>query len=205
LSIAFEFAEYSLQHQLANFAECWWDHWVLDVLLCNWLGTYIGMKTCQYLEVKHFAWRDVRPFSFATGRKFPFRKRRNVPVDEPEGTEGHNRSMSLDETVAATKAVPPKKTKRPGAIRRNTKRMLKQFSPHDFTAFEWGGTKSFTAYFTVVLLLSVFLAAELNPFYLKFLLWMEPSHPFVIARLVGVFLCGLPAVKELYQYTNDSR
>jgi len=26
LSVAFEFAEYSLQHQLANFAECWWDH-----------------------------------------------------------------------------------------------------------------------------------------------------------------------------------
>jgi len=26
LSVAFELAEYSLQHQLANFAECWWDH-----------------------------------------------------------------------------------------------------------------------------------------------------------------------------------
>jgi phosphatidylserine synthase 2 len=22
----FEVMEYSLQHQLANFAECWWDH-----------------------------------------------------------------------------------------------------------------------------------------------------------------------------------
>jgi phosphatidylserine synthase 2 len=81
LSIAFELAEYSLQHQLPNFAEvcffsyppvmtqlssgfqCWWDHvrtfhispltslsenalftsqWVLDVLICNWLGTYAG-------------------------------------------------------------------------------------------------------------------------------------------------------------------
>ncbi|CAG8522131.1 13723_t:CDS:10, partial [Acaulospora colombiana] len=205
LSIAFEFAEYSLQHQLANFAECWWDHWVLDVLICNWLGTYIGMKTCQYLEVKHFSWRDVRPFSFATSRKFSFRKRRNVSVDEPEGIEGHTRGASIDEINVPAKPATPKKTKRPGAIRRNTKRMLKQFSPHDFTAFEWGGTTSFTAYFTVVLLLSVFLAAELNPFYLKFLLWMEPSHPFVIARLVGVFLCGLPAVRELYQYMNDSR
>jgi len=26
LSVAFELAEYSLQHQLPNFAECWWDH-----------------------------------------------------------------------------------------------------------------------------------------------------------------------------------
>lgn len=26
LSITFELLEYSLQHQLNNFAECWWDH-----------------------------------------------------------------------------------------------------------------------------------------------------------------------------------
>jgi phosphatidylserine synthase 2 len=82
---------------------------------------------------------------------------------------------------------------------------MKQFSPHDFTKFEWEGTTSFTAYVAVVLLLSLFLAAELNPFYLKFLLWMEPDHPFVIMRLVGVFLCGLPAVRELYTYMNDPR
>jgi hypothetical protein len=34
---------------------------------------------------------------------------------------------------------------------------------------------------------------------------MEPDHPFVIARLAGVFLCALPAVRELYQYINDPR
>ena len=37
------------------------------------------------------------------------------------------------------------------------------------------------------------------------LLWMEPEHPFVIARLAGVFLCALPAVRELYQYAGDPR
>lgn len=26
LSVMFEVMEYSLQHQLPNFAECWWDH-----------------------------------------------------------------------------------------------------------------------------------------------------------------------------------
>ena len=34
---------------------------------------------------------------------------------------------------------------------------------------------------------------------------MEPEHPFVIARLAGVFLCALPAVRELYQYVGDPR
>ncbi|CAE6418126.1 unnamed protein product [Rhizoctonia solani] len=143
--------EYSLQHQLPNFAECWWDHWVLDVLLCNWLGIYVGMQTCAYFEVKHFTWRSIH------------------------STKG---------------------------VRRKTKRVLKQFTPHDWTEFHWEGTSSFASYCAVFLLLATFLAAELNPFYLKSLLWMEPSHPIIISRLAGVFLCALPAVRELYQYLS---
>jgi len=154
LSIAFELAEYSLQHQLPNFAECWWDHWLLDVLICNWIGTYLGMKACSYFEVKHYTWRG-------------FRQSRG--------------------------------------LKSKGKRMLGQFSPHDWTTFKWEGTSSFLNYFVVVGLLAVFLMAELNPFYLKSLLWMEPDHPFVIARLAGVFLCALPAVRELYQYVSDPR
>ncbi|KAF5317800.1 hypothetical protein D9619_012676 [Psilocybe cf. subviscida] len=146
LSIAFELAEYSLQHQLANFAECWWDHWILDVLICNWFGTYLGMKP--------YEWRGFRQ------------------------TRG---------------------------IRSKAKRVLSQFSPHDFTAFKWGPATDSLHYFTVVLLLAVFLAAELNPFYLKSLLWMEPDHPVIIMRLAGIFLCALPAVRELFQYINDPR
>ena len=52
-------------------------------------------------------------------------------------------------------------------IRGKTKRVLTQFSPHDWTTFQWEGTASFGHYFTVVFLLGIFLAAELNPFYLK--------------------------------------
>lgn len=32
------------------------DHWILDVLLCNVPGTWVGMKMCQYLGM------TVRPF-----------------------------------------------------------------------------------------------------------------------------------------------
>lgn len=52
-------------------------------------------------------------------------------------------------------------------IRSKARRVLSQFSPHDFTAFKWGTATDFLHYSTVVLLLAVFLAAELNPFYLK--------------------------------------
>ncbi|KAF4577289.1 hypothetical protein EYR36_005276 [Pleurotus pulmonarius] len=154
LSIMFELAEYSLQHQLPNFAECWWDHWILDVLLCNWIGTYLGMKTCQYFEVKPYEWRGLRQHR---------------------------------------------------GIRSKARRVLSQFSPHDFTAFKWGAATDFLHYSTVVLLLAVFLAAELNPFYLKSLLWLEPDHPIIILRLAFIFLCALPAVRELFQYINDPR
>lgn len=34
---------------------------------------------------------------------------------------------------------------------------------------------------------------------------MEPDHPIVIARLAFIFLCALPAVRELFQYVNDPR
>ena len=48
----FEFLEYSLEHQLPNFSECWWDHWILDVLLCNAVGTILGVYTLRWLSMK---------------------------------------------------------------------------------------------------------------------------------------------------------
>jgi len=56
LSISFELVELSLQHWLPNFAECWWDHIILDVLVCNFLGFYLGIKTSQVLSMKPFNW-----------------------------------------------------------------------------------------------------------------------------------------------------
>lgn len=52
-------------------------------------------------------------------------------------------------------------------LRSKTKRVISQFSPADWTTFKWEGTTDFTHYFSVLMLLAVFLAAELNPFYLK--------------------------------------
>jgi phosphatidylserine synthase 2 len=60
--------------------------------------------------------------------------------------------------------------------------MAAQFSPHDFTAFKWEGTASFFHYVTVVLLLAVFLAAELTPFYLKVNRYDSPPYPSLFGR-----------------------
>jgi phosphatidylserine synthase 2 len=34
---------------------------------------------------------------------------------------------------------------------------------------------------------------------------MEPDHPLVVFRLLGVCLCALPAVRELYDYINNPK
>jgi phosphatidylserine synthase 2 len=59
LSIAFEFAERSFIHMLPNFNECWWDSFVLDVLICNWFGIWAGMKTVKYFDGKTYNWVGV--------------------------------------------------------------------------------------------------------------------------------------------------
>ncbi|KAL1925447.1 uncharacterized protein VTP21DRAFT_330 [Calcarisporiella thermophila] len=152
LSIMFEVCEYSLQHQLPNFKECWWDHWILDVLVCNWLGIYLGMKTCEYFEMKQYSWRGFR----------------EIPT-----------------------------------IRGKVSRTVQQFTPHSWTRFEWGTTKSFKNYVVVVFLLAIFLQCELNCFYLKYLLWIPPEHPLNTWRLFFYFLAGVPGTRELYQYVTD--
>jgi phosphatidylserine synthase 2 len=43
LSIGFELMELTFQHMLPNFNECWWDSWVLDVAVCNFVGEEAAM------------------------------------------------------------------------------------------------------------------------------------------------------------------
>ncbi|XP_023330653.1 phosphatidylserine synthase 2 [Eurytemora carolleeae] len=59
ISVMFEFLEYSLEHQLANFSECWWDHWILDVIVCNGGGTILGIYTLRWLSLKEYHWRGL--------------------------------------------------------------------------------------------------------------------------------------------------
>lgn len=46
LSIGFELMELTFQHMLPNFNECWWDSWILDVAVCNWIGAARPLIAC---------------------------------------------------------------------------------------------------------------------------------------------------------------
>lgn len=41
-SMLFECYEMTFKHMLANFAECWWDSLILDFILCNGFGIFLG-------------------------------------------------------------------------------------------------------------------------------------------------------------------
>jgi len=59
MSILFEVLEKSLKHVLPNFAECWWDHVLLDILLCNGLGIFCAHKLLNYFEAKEYNWMGI--------------------------------------------------------------------------------------------------------------------------------------------------
>lgn len=60
LMVLWELIEYSFQHILTNFHECWWDHWVIDMGLCNVGGAALGMAFGQYWSMRVYNWTGTR-------------------------------------------------------------------------------------------------------------------------------------------------
>jgi len=56
LSLLFEIMELTFEHMLPNFAECWWDHIILDILVMNALGIHLGMWALHFFEGKPYSW-----------------------------------------------------------------------------------------------------------------------------------------------------
>eukprot|EP01064_Diplonema_japonicum_P033505 TRINITY_DN6616_c3_g1_i1.p1 TRINITY_DN6616_c3_g1~~TRINITY_DN6616_c3_g1_i1.p1 ORF type:complete len:431 (+),score=10.51 TRINITY_DN6616_c3_g1_i1:27-1295(+) len=68
LSIAWEITEVVFSPVLPNFSECWWDQLVLDILICNGVGIYIGSKLCRFLECRTYNWDTIRDVPSLTGK-----------------------------------------------------------------------------------------------------------------------------------------
>lgn len=60
ISVMWEITEVVFAHLLPNFVECWWDALILDVLLCNGLGIWLGMQICKMLEMRTYKWESVK-------------------------------------------------------------------------------------------------------------------------------------------------
>ncbi|CAG5021779.1 unnamed protein product [Parnassius apollo] len=68
ISIMWEITEIAFAHLLPNFLECWWDSLILDVLVCNGLGIWCGLKICKVLEMREYTWVSIRDISSTTGK-----------------------------------------------------------------------------------------------------------------------------------------
>eukprot|EP00803_Ostreobium_quekettii_P011054 evm.model.scf_76.6 EVM.evm.TU.scf_76.6 scf_76:40330-44683(-) len=80
------------------------------------------------------------------------------------------------------------------------KRSFLQFLPHSWDNFDWGmysGPARCIAVFTMV---AVFLAIEVQAFFLKYILWVPPRNLLNTYRLLIWFMVGLPAVREYYEF-----
>lgn len=59
MSVTWELVEIGFTHHLPNFAECWWDQWLLDVAIANAGGIACGMWFNRYFESKEYNWHGV--------------------------------------------------------------------------------------------------------------------------------------------------
>ncbi|XP_066275656.1 phosphatidylserine synthase 2-like [Branchiostoma lanceolatum] len=152
ISVMFELLEYTLEHQLPNFNECWWDHWIMDVLICNGLGIWCGMKTVEYLKMKPYHWRGLW----------------HIPT-----------------------------------YRGKMRRMVAQFTPYNWTSFDWKPTLSLKRWLAVLGIITMWLLAELNAFYLKTILWIPPPNLINWARLGMYVPAAAVAFRETFQFLDD--
>uniref|UniRef100_A0A1I8FI86 Phosphatidylserine synthase n=1 Tax=Macrostomum lignano TaxID=282301 RepID=A0A1I8FI86_9PLAT len=151
----FEILEYTLEHQLLpNFSECWWDHWIMDFLLCNGLGIVMGMKTWQ------------------------------LPVIE---------ALLLDLNV-----------EHPG-LQGQTEAVRAAVHAYRWTDFELDADKSFRRWVIMLMVIAMFLLAEVNTFYLKYVLWVPLRTSCASAASSSSCLWAATAMREVFQYLDDPK
>ncbi|PNF20070.1 Phosphatidylserine synthase 1 [Cryptotermes secundus] len=68
ISVMWEFTEIAFAHLLPNFIECWWDALILDVLVCNGLGIWVGLQICKCLEMREYKWVSIRDIHSTSGK-----------------------------------------------------------------------------------------------------------------------------------------
>jgi len=68
ISILWEMTEMVFTHLMPNFAECWWDSWLLDVTICNGFGIYCGIEIARFLEMRTYKWESIKSISTVSGK-----------------------------------------------------------------------------------------------------------------------------------------
>jgi len=82
-------------------------------------------------------------------------------------------------------------------------RIIGQFGPFSWDKSDWEVLSGPKRMLQIVFMSLVILTNEMNAFFLKFLLWIPPSHPVNLVRLLLWWLLGLLATREFHHYVSD--
>ncbi|PFH33268.1 phosphatidyl serine synthase [Besnoitia besnoiti] len=211
LSLLFEWMEISLRHILPNFWECWWDHLILDVFGCNLLGLYLGLRLCRWLQMKEYVWDSSEEQGDASALPSPSAPSspRIAPTEPsaallPRGARG-----GLDQPSAAHAEAPEARQKKEvKTMRRKTcdavPGSLRELAPYEWTGYRWPQLFSSASTFVSLLLFCVAVTMlDLNVFFLKAELWMQPAHWLILLRITLWTFMAAAGTREYYEFITD--
>ncbi|KAL3097481.1 hypothetical protein niasHS_003929 [Heterodera schachtii] len=177
ISIWWELTEIVFSHLLPNFQECWWDAIILDVLLCNGLGICCGLWICRCLEMQQFHWESIKNIRTLRGKL-----KRVVLQFTPESWITVNWLQGSDLMVDKP----------------NTDHKNGPGKAHMTLV----GLKRCIAIYAFIM---VWLATELNVFFLKHVLAIDTSHPIVFWHIIFIGLIAAPTIRQYYLYVTDPK
>ena len=223
-SILFEVMEVTFMHWLKNFNECWWDSWVLDVLVCNLGGMWVGMQATKYFSKT--TGRDIHSDSSSRGSS-----KGDGVVDAAAGEESESSEEDeCDEEDDGKKKSPAslisRRLKHENDSNRKKKMKMNRGRPSsnfvrvarksiedyilpekgcNWYRYEWQPFKSPARFIQCAFLIGMCLSFELNAFFLKFIYGIPPPHILNTLRLALWFAEANIAVREYYVFITDER
>ncbi|XP_026192518.1 CDP-diacylglycerol--serine O-phosphatidyltransferase 2 [Cyclospora cayetanensis] len=213
LSVLFEWMEISFRHILPNFWECWWDHVLLDILGCNFLGICAGLFLCRRFQMLQYQWHanyEGRLLALSNSASLSFSVR-NAPLpasDSPATgsncavypADTHEGEYPVTAFCAATAAAASS-----SPTCNSPRGSAKQGCRGNKTAYHWPSMlKSVKCFVGIVFFCLAVTLLDLNVFFLKAELYIGNSHWIILARTTLFAFAAAAGTREFYAYLTDS-
>uniref|UniRef100_A0A7E4W0S0 Phosphatidylserine synthase n=1 Tax=Panagrellus redivivus TaxID=6233 RepID=A0A7E4W0S0_PANRE len=85
------------------------------------------------------------------------------------------------------------------------KRAVLQFTPESWMKVNWFNSSAVKSTLGLYIFIMIWLAAELNTFFLKHVFAIDTSHPVVFWRIILIALISAPTIRQYYVYVTDPK
>jgi phosphatidylserine synthase 2 len=80
---------------------------------------------------------------------------------------------------------------------------IEKMQPDIMEVYEWGYLKNLNRLAGTTMFVLVCLTLDCNHFFLKYILWVPANHNILLARVLLVGICSIPAAKEYYEFMSN--